>query len=129
MAEAKTAAHNVAASLRVGEKQSFVFDAIGSLAVLGHRTAVAEIKGRRFSGFPAWWMWRTIYWSKLPRLDRRIRVATDWTLDLFFPADIVQLGMGRPHPDAETEGRGDAETDSESPRLRVPASPRQGWWP
>jgi NADH dehydrogenase len=106
--EAKTAAINVAASLGVGEMREFVFDAIGSLAVLGHRTAVAEIKGRRFSGFPAWWMWRTVYWGKLPRMDRRIRVAVDWTLDLFFPADIVQLGMGRPHPIGDDSAAGDA---------------------
>jgi NADH dehydrogenase len=96
--EAKTAAQNVAASLGVGQKQVFDFEAIGALAVLGHRTAVAELKGLRFSGFLAWWMWRTVYWLKLPRLERRLRVAVDWTLDLFFPADTVQLGMGRPHP-------------------------------
>ena len=133
--EAKTAAQNVAASLGIGQKQPFQFDAIGSLAVLGHRTAVAEIKGRRFSGFPAWWLWRTIYWSKLPRLDRRIRVATDWTLDLLFPADIVQLGMGRPHPvdgemgnDPERESGNAGERDkaqplpiSPSPDLPIPA--------
>ena len=53
-------------------------------------------------------MWRTVYWLKLPRLERRIRVAVDWTLDLFFPADTVQLGAGREHPEemneAELEG-------------------------
>jgi NADH dehydrogenase len=106
--QAKTAAINVAASLGVGRSEAFVFDTLGSLAVLGHRTAVAEIKGRRFAGFPAWWMWRTVYLSKLPRLDRQIRVVVDWTLDLFFPADIVQLGMGRRRPqweNADSEGR------------------------
>jgi len=96
--EAKTAAHNVAATLGIGAKQPFVFDSPGALALLGRRTAVAEVKGRRFSGFLAWWMWRTIYWLKLPRMERRIRVATDWTLDLVFPPDTVQLGAGRPPP-------------------------------
>ena len=109
--EAKTAANNVAASLGVGRKQGFRFDAIGSLAVLGHRTAVAEIKGRRFSGFLAWWMWRTVYWLKLPQLDRRVRVAVDWTLDLIFPAETVQLGSGRAHPEEmnEADTGGEAE--------------------
>jgi NADH dehydrogenase len=106
--EAKTAAHNVAASLGVGDMQPFIFDSPGALAVLGRRIAVAEVKGRRFSGFLAWWMWRTIYWLKLPRTDRRIRVATDWTLDLVFPPDTVQLGAGRPprdeiHPEHAAE--------------------------
>jgi NADH dehydrogenase len=100
--QAKTAATNVAASFGVGRREEFVFDTLGSLAVLGHRTAVAEIKGRRFAGFLAWWMWRTVYLSKLPRLDRQIRVIVDWTLDLFFPADIVQLGMGKRRLPAES---------------------------
>jgi hypothetical protein len=49
----------------------------------------------RFSGFFAWWLWRTIYLSKLPRLEKKIRVAFDWTLDLFFSKDLVQLGSPR----------------------------------
>jgi len=93
--EARIAANNVAATLGVGEKHPFKFSSPGALAVLGHRTAVAEIKGRRFSGFPAFWMWRTVYWIKLPSIERRIRVAIDWTLDLLFPPDTVQLGTGR----------------------------------
>jgi NADH dehydrogenase len=103
--EAKAVAHNVAASLGMGEKKPFVYDSIGSLAVLGHRTAVAELKGMRFAGFPAWWMWRTVYWSKLPSMERRLRVATDWTLDLFFPPDTVQLGSGTiPHDELDHAG-------------------------
>jgi NADH dehydrogenase len=91
--EAKQTAHNIAATIRDKDrnKKPFQYTAIGTLAPLGHRTAVAEIKGFKFSGFFAWWLWRTIYLSKLPGLDRKIRVAFDWTLDLFFPRDIVQL--------------------------------------
>jgi NADH:ubiquinone reductase (H+-translocating) len=93
--EASVAAKNVAASLGVGEREAFIFDTIGQLAVLGHRSAVAEVKGWRFSGFLAFWMWRTVYWLKLPRVERQIRVAVDWTLDLLFPPDTVQIGSGR----------------------------------
>jgi NADH dehydrogenase len=59
------------------------------LVALGHRTAVAEVWGLKFSGFLAWFMWRTVYLSKLPGLEKKVRVALDWTLDLFFPRDIV----------------------------------------
>lgn len=44
-----------------------------------------------FSGFIAWWLWRTIYLSKLPRLEKKLRVMLDWTLDLMFSKDLVQL--------------------------------------
>ncbi len=67
----------------------FTFKGLGSLASIGHQTAVAEIMGLKFSGFIAWWMWRTIYLSKLPGLERKLRVMIDWTLDLFFPRDIT----------------------------------------
>ena len=36
-------------------------------------------------------MWRTIYLSILPRLEKKVRVALNWTLDLFFSKDLVQL--------------------------------------
>jgi len=35
-------------------------------------------------------MWRGIYLSKLPGLERKLRVLMDWTIELFFPRDIVQ---------------------------------------
>jgi NADH:ubiquinone reductase (H+-translocating) len=44
----------------------------------------------RFSGLFAWVMWRGIYLLKLPGLERKIRVLVDWTIELFFPRDIVQ---------------------------------------
>jgi hypothetical protein len=43
-----------------------------------------------FSGFIAWWLWRGIYWMKLPRTEKKLRVALDWALDVFFAKDFVQ---------------------------------------
>jgi NADH:ubiquinone reductase (H+-translocating) len=84
-------AENIAATIAGKELQQFRFKAIGLLAGLGRRSAVAEIFGFRFSGFIAWWLWRTIYLMKLPGFERKLRVAIDWTLDLFFARDIVYL--------------------------------------
>ncbi len=72
-------------------KKPFIFKTIGMLAPLGHHSAVAEIKGIKFSGFFAWFMWRMIYLGKLPGFDRKIRVSLDWFLDIFLSRDIVQL--------------------------------------
>src|SRR5262249_11323854 len=72
-------------------RRPFVFSTIGQLATIGKRTGVANILGLRFSGFLAWWIWRTIYLSKLPRFEKKLRVAMDWTLDLVFSKDIVQF--------------------------------------
>lgn len=82
---------NIALWLAKQRLKSFKFTGLGELASIGHRSAVAEIMGMKFSGFIAWFMWRTIYLMKLPGLERRLRVMIDWTLDLFFPRDITLM--------------------------------------
>jgi len=94
--EAHCVAENVVASLRGQPKRTFSFRALGKMGSLGHHSAVAEVFGMKISGFLAWWLWRTVYLMKLPGLDRKIRVATDWTLDLILPPDIVQLKTDKP---------------------------------
>jgi len=105
--QAKLLARNIAASLRGGRKRRFTFKTIGQLAAIGRRTGVARILGVNFSGFIAWWLWRSIYLLKLPRFERKVRVALDWTLDLFFSKDLVQFQTAPSRPVAETAGDGD----------------------
>jgi NADH dehydrogenase len=96
--QGKVLAQNVIAYLDGGPYRKFKFKTIGQLATIGHRAGVASIFGVNISGFAAWWMWRTIYLSKLPRLEKKIRVALDWTLDLLFSKDLCQfLDVRREH--------------------------------
>ena len=83
-------ARNLHAVLHGRAARGFHFDALGTLCVVGHQTACAEVRGLCFSGFFAWLMWRAIYWVKLPGLERKLRVLSDWLIELFFPRDIVQ---------------------------------------
>ena len=89
--QARTAAANIVATLDGRPSSPFAFRTIGQLAAIGRRTGVARIFGVKFSGFVAWWLWRTIYLSKLPRFEKKVRVAIDWTLDLMFAKDFVQF--------------------------------------
>jgi NADH dehydrogenase len=89
--EARVVAANVGASIDDRPARPFTFKAIGQLAAIGRRTGVARVFGFKFSGFVAWWLWRTIYLGKLPRLEKKVRVAIDWTLDLLFAKDFVQF--------------------------------------
>jgi NADH:ubiquinone reductase (H+-translocating) len=89
--QGKVVAQNMIAYADGGEFRQFRFKTIGQLATIGHRAGVASILGVNVSGFAAWWMWRTIYLSKLPRLEKKIRVALDWTLDLLFSKDLCQF--------------------------------------
>jgi NADH:ubiquinone reductase (H+-translocating) len=90
-------AANIKAKMEGRKLRPFHFDSLGALCVVGHHTACAEFnlpwpigKPVRFSGLLAWLMWRGIYVSKLPGVERKVRVLLDWAVELFFPRDIVQ---------------------------------------
>ncbi|MFE9287307.1 NAD(P)/FAD-dependent oxidoreductase [Streptomyces olivaceus] len=87
--EGRTAARNIAAVLTGRRPAPFRYGGLGVLVSLGHRTAAGEVGGRRVSGFLAWILWRSVYLSKLPGAEKRLRVLADWTLDLVFPRDIA----------------------------------------
>jgi NADH dehydrogenase len=89
--EGRVAAQNLALALAGRPLKPFSFKTIGLLASIGRRTGVARVLGINFSGFFAWWLWRTIYLSKLPGLDKKVRVAFDWTLDLLFRKDVCAV--------------------------------------
>jgi NADH dehydrogenase len=113
--QGKILAENLMATIRGGRKKPFVFTTIGQLAAIGRRTGVANIMGINFSGFLAWWLWRTIYLSKLPRFEKKVRVALDWTLDLLFSKDLVQFvtlrapAMSRPENGSHSADRSHAK--------------------
>ncbi|HMS82352.1 MAG TPA: NAD(P)/FAD-dependent oxidoreductase [Nitrospira sp.] len=94
--EGQIAAQNILATVRGGWKKPFVYSTIGLLAPIGKRTGVANILGINFSGFIAWWLWRTIYLLKLPRFEKKVLVALDWTLDVLFSKDLVHFRTTRP---------------------------------
>ncbi len=88
--EGAVVARNVAATLYGRpKKKPFRYTSLGQLAAIGRRTGVGNILGVNFSGFLAWWLWRTFYLSKLPRLEKKVRLAMDWTLDLSFTKDFA----------------------------------------
>jgi NADH dehydrogenase len=88
--EGAVLSRNIVAATRGQPLTPFRFKTIGLLASIGRRTGVARIMGVNFSGFVAWWLWRTIYLSKLPGFEKKVRVALEWSLDLFFNKDFVQ---------------------------------------
>jgi len=115
--QGRCAGRNIAARVSGGTPRPFVYSSIGALASIGRRCGVARIFGVNFSGFFAWWMWRTVYLGKLPRFEKKLRVALDWTLDLVFGKDLVQFETHRVEPVT----RGDGEAAGAPPRGAVPA--------
>ncbi len=89
--EGVVAAKNIERTILGQPLEPFRFKTLGLLAAIGHRTGVAMVFGMKFSGFIAWWLWRSVYLLKLPRLAKKLRVVIAWTLDLFFGRDITQI--------------------------------------
>lgn len=90
--EGPALADNLVATLHKKPTKPFRFSALGMMASLGGRKAVAQLPGDFvLTGFLAWFLWRSYYLLRLPSLDRKMRVAFDWTLELLFPRDIAEL--------------------------------------
>ncbi len=94
-AGAKVVAYNLQAIIKNKQKKKFEFSSRGQMAIIGKRSAIATILGLHLHGFVAWWIWRTVYLSKIPRLDKRVRIFVDWTIDLLFDRDISRLKIFR----------------------------------
>jgi NADH dehydrogenase len=88
----------VAAALAGKPPRAFDYPLRIQLASIGHQTGVAYLMGLKLYGFLAWWLWRGYYLWRLPRLEKQVRVMLEWTLDLVFPRDIVQLKLVQTRP-------------------------------
>ena len=95
--EAKTCATNIVASLDNRPLSDFAFTELGKMAALGHRRAIIQMFGKiNVHGFVAWLIWRMAYWTKLPGIDRKIKVGISWFTDILCGRELVQTGMDNP---------------------------------
>jgi NADH dehydrogenase len=91
--EGKCLAENILAAIDGREKRPFSFSTLGMMGALGHQNAVGSVLGIRISGILAWFIWRTIYWTKLPGFSRKFKVAISWVLNFIFRHDIAHLNV------------------------------------
>jgi len=89
--QGRALAQQLEAKLTGRERQPFRFQLLGEMVPLSRKTAVADLKGLKLLGFPAWFIWKTVYMLKLPTLAARVRVVLDWTVELFFERDVSEL--------------------------------------
>jgi NADH dehydrogenase len=88
--QAKTVAANISATIRGGEIVPFVYKEKGLLVSLGQWYAVGKIFGIVMKGPLMWWVWRTVYLFNFHSWRKRVKIALDWTIDLFYPRDITE---------------------------------------
>ncbi|GGO18143.1 NADH dehydrogenase [Microbispora bryophytorum] len=90
--QAKVLGDNITAYLRGEQLQDYRHKYAGSVAGLGLYRGVANVYGVKLRGFPAWFMHRTYHLSRVPTVNRKVRVVMDWTLSLFFKRETISLG-------------------------------------
>ena len=89
----------MAKDLGIGNGATYDYRTRGLAVTLGKRQGTAQVRSLTFTGPLAWWMGRSYHLLMMPGFGRKARVVTDWTLSLFFPRDIAQLGsLGAPSP-------------------------------
>jgi len=93
--QAKQLAANLLRVQRGGATKPFHFRPQGLLATIGHQNGVAEIYGLKFSGLIAWLLWRCVYLMKIPTIGRKLNVVVDWTWDIFFKPNVVEVRVAR----------------------------------
>lgn len=86
-------ADNIRAVIRGRAPKAYKHKHAGSVASLGLHQGVAQVYGIKMKGLPAWWMHRTYHMSRIPSLNRKVRVVVDWTLALFLRREVVALGQ------------------------------------
>ena len=89
--QGRCVAENIKRSIEEKNLGAFTYKNSGNLMSLGQWMAVGQIKNFTFSGRIAWWIWRTVYISKLISWQKKLGVAFDWTIDVFSPRDISKF--------------------------------------
>lgn len=88
--EAPVVAKNIFCEMKNLPLQKFEYRSMGDLVSLGRWQALGNIGGILWTGPLAWFLWRTIYLFKFASWSKRIKIAVDWTLDIFYPRDTTR---------------------------------------
>jgi NADH dehydrogenase len=81
--EGRYAAKVVKARLRGRDYEPFRYRDKGNVATIGRARAVADVKGLKVSGFPAWFLWLVIHIWYLIGFQNRIVVLIRWSFSFF----------------------------------------------
>ncbi|AXI79195.1 NAD(P)/FAD-dependent oxidoreductase [Peterkaempfera bronchialis] len=85
---------NVISGMRGFPQSDYKHKNLGAVAGLGLHKGVAILFGKyKLKGRPAWWFHRLYHGSRVPTMNRKVRVFTDWTLAMFLKRETVGLSQ------------------------------------
>jgi NADH dehydrogenase len=116
MQEGRHAARAIRNRLRGREPVPFRYRDKGNLATIGRSRAVADIKGIRLAGFPAWVIWLLVHLFYLIGFQNRLLVVIRWTISFLTRGRGARLIV-------ETQERNDGQRVA-AHRLSAAPAPR-----
>ncbi|WP_432510570.1 NAD(P)/FAD-dependent oxidoreductase [Kineococcus sp. SYSU DK001] len=100
--QARRLADNLLAGLRGRPTQEYRHAHVGSVASLGLHQGVAQVRGLRLRGYPAWLLHRLHHLSTVPTGSRKAGVLLGWVQAALFHREAVSPGASS-HPFTEFE--------------------------
>ena len=88
--QAKHLGKNMRRALDGAKLEPFSYKEEGTLVSLGKWNAAGTVFGADIRGAFAWFVWRTVYLFKFISKSKRMKIAMDWTVALFFPRDVTR---------------------------------------
>ncbi|MEM1311298.1 MAG: NAD(P)/FAD-dependent oxidoreductase [Cyanobacteria bacterium P01_H01_bin.153] len=73
----------------------FVYKDTGSLAIVGHSSAVVDLNWIKMTGYPAWVFWALVHVMFLIEFDNKVIVMTQWLWNFFTRNQGARLITGR----------------------------------
>src|SRR3970282_1334884 len=70
----------------------------GSMVILGRNAAVAHLRGRDYTGFPAWIVWLAVHIFQLIGFRHRLVVMINWAWDYFLYERAVRIILPESRP-------------------------------
>ncbi|HKN99909.1 MAG TPA: NAD(P)/FAD-dependent oxidoreductase [Pseudonocardiaceae bacterium] len=91
--QARHLAKNIVTAIRGGTPKDYYHRNVGSVASLGVGQGVADTYNVKVKGYPAWLMHRAYHVSRMPTLNRKVRIQLDWLVTSLFRREVVSLGQ------------------------------------
>ena len=92
------AARNIARQVAGQAPLPFRYRDPGSMVILGRNAAVAHLRGRDYTGFPAWIVWLAVHIFQLIGFRNRLVVMINWAWDYFLYERAVRIILPESRP-------------------------------
>lgn len=97
MRQGRIAGRGVAADFGLALRRPFTYRTRGLAVTLGKGIGTAEVYGKTYTGWIAWWMGRAYHLIMMPGFARRLQIVGDWLVGTLFDRDLSELGdLGHP---------------------------------